>query len=182
MCKTQNCLGKLQCLDGHFFYMLFLFISFYPFCFSSAFPILSKEYSSLKAIIVFCTLILYMMKHSLYSMHKCIKQNMSVFVFDEKSVNVSGLISWWEVRYKHLIMRLLGLWNYDCSLHSFWPEWTLYQHTSYFMLNEMEFAAPPSSIEAVLCKTGPGSMEALMCLYTALSLLYGPTWWLCMPR
>lgn len=23
--------------------------------------------------------------------------------------------------------------NYDCSLHSFWPEWTLDQHTSYFI-------------------------------------------------
>lgn len=52
----------------------------------------------------------------------------------------------------------------------------LYQHTSYFMLNGVEFAALPSSIEAVLCKTEPGSMEALVCLYTELSLLYGHTW------
>lgn len=56
MCKTQNCLGKLRCLAGHIFFLYA--ISFYfllSFFFSSASPILSKEYSSLKAIIVYCT-------------------------------------------------------------------------------------------------------------------------------
>ncbi len=62
--KTQNSLGKLQCLDENIFYMRFpSLLSFFFKCMSN----LSKAYSSLKAIIVFCTLILYMMKHSLFS-------------------------------------------------------------------------------------------------------------------
>lgn len=44
------------------------------------------------------------------------------------------------------------------------------------------FDAQPSSIKAILCMKGPGSMQALACLYTALSWMYSHTWWQCRPR